>query len=162
MPSLASDMVRKSLDTFLAKAEQADALSPDDARELLASCAIPIVVLEKLGQLTLAFLDRGIEARYLAFLLKEFLDVLELGTKAFAAARSKVAIADLPTEERAEGVLMLEQAVRRAEEMRGESAGLLSRLTPWHVDPASLPGERGDKDAKGYISLDDLTALLLF
>jgi hypothetical protein len=161
MITLASDMVRKSLDPFVAKAEQRDDFSPDEAREFLASCVIPVVVLERLWQLTHGFLGRGIESKYLAFLLKEFLDVLEIGIKAFGAARGKVAATQLPAEERAEGVLMLEQAGRRAEEMRDEVSALLARLTPWEVDPSVLPGERGKKEAKGYTSLDDLTARLL-
>lgn len=162
MPTaLASDMARKSLEPFLAKAEQRDDFSFDEAREFLASCVIPIVVLERLGQLTHGFLDRGIESNYLAFLLKEFLDVLELGIKAFGTARGKAAAAPLPPEERAEGVLMLERAGRRAEEMYGEFSALLGRLTPWEADPSSLPEERGEKNATGYMSLDELTTRLL-
>jgi hypothetical protein len=159
--TLASDMVRKSLDPFLARAEQRDDFSPEVARDFLASCVIPVVVLERFAQLTHSVLDRGIESKHLAFLLKEFLDVLEIGIKAFGAARGKVAATELPAEERAEGVLMLEQAGRRAEEMRDEFSALLARLTPWEVDSSALPEERGEKQAEGYVSLDDLTARLL-
>lgn len=161
--TLASDMVRKSLDIFLESAQRPHDLSPDEMRELLASCEIPALVLEGLWQLTQRFLDRGTEGTHLAFLLKECVDVFDLGIKAFDTARARVKAADLTPEERTAGVSLLTQAGQRAVARRDELSALLQRLEtpPRDVMASSLPGDRGKREAGGYVGLDDLTARLL-
>src|SRR6267378_2086244 len=76
--TLASDMIRKSLDVFLETVERSHDFPADEVRELLDSCEIPALVLEGLWELTQGFLDRGMEGKRLAFLLKEFVDVFKL------------------------------------------------------------------------------------
>jgi hypothetical protein len=119
--------------------------------------------LEKQWLLTQDLLDRGTEGSKLTFRLKELLDALDLGVKAFGAGRNQVKTADLPPQEKADGLEAIEKAGRRAADMRAEASALLNWLeTPFpEIDPASLPEGIGEREAKGYISLDDLTARLL-
>ena len=162
-PPLASDMVRKGLAAFVERVEREPRLSPEEVRELLFSCTIPIALLEKLWELAQRLLDLGMEGRQLTFFLKEIVDVFDLGHKAFESAVERVKTVDLTSEERANGVSMLEQADRRCLQMRDELSALLRRLQapPRPVDPASLSGARGDRKAEGYINLDDLVTRLL-
>jgi hypothetical protein len=160
--ALTSDMVQKSLGALLDRVERQHDFAPDEAQELLASCEIGSLVLERLWQLVQGMLDRGIEGSKLTFLLKELVDVVELGRKAFERARARVTAANLPPDEKAEGESMLKQVEVRTAEMRGELSALLRWLEtpPKAVDPSSLPGGRGNKDTPGYVNLDDLTARL--
>jgi hypothetical protein len=161
--TLVSDMARKSLDPFLERAERRGEVSPEEARELLASCEIPAFVLERLWHLAQSYLDRGMERKQLAFLLKEYVEIHELGIKAFDAARDKVKVAGLAPEEKAEGLSMLERAGQEAAARRDELSSLLRRLETLRREVAqeSLPKGRGDQKAEGYVSLDDVTARLL-
>src|SRR5438552_17112699 len=111
--TLASDMAQKSFGALLERVEQQHDFSPDEAQELLASCEIGSVVLERLGQLTQRFLDRGMERKKLTFLLREFVDVMNSGIRAFDRARERVNLADLTPEEKAEGISRLEQLGQR-------------------------------------------------
>jgi hypothetical protein len=162
-PTLPLDMARKSVATLLERVEQQDAFSPDEARDLLASCEMGILVLERLWVLAQGFLDRGMESRKLTFLLKEFVDVLELGVKAFDVARERVRSAGLTSQEKVEGLSALERAGRRAVDMREEWSALVSWLEtpPPEIDPQSLPEGVGEPEAEGYITLDELTNRLL-
>jgi hypothetical protein len=161
--TLPSDMARKSVAVLLERVEQQDAFSPDEARELLASCEMGFLVLERLWVLSQGFLDRGMESRKLTFLLKEFVDILELGVKAFEVARDRVKSAGLTSQEKAEGLNALDRAGRRAVEMREEWSSMVSWLEAPRpqIDPESLPRDGGEQDAKGYITLDELTDRLL-
>lgn len=164
MPStLSSDMARKSVAVLLERVERQDAFSPDEARELLDSCEMGLLVIERLGLLAQGFLDRGMEGKKLTFLLKELVDVLELGVKAFDVARQRVLAAGFAPQEAAEGLSAIGRAGRRAAEMRDEWSALVKWLetTPPEVDPAALPQGGGEREAEGYINLDDLTARLL-
>jgi len=156
-------MVRKSLDVFLASVEQPHDFPVQEARELLANSAIPVLELEGLWQLTQRFLDRGMERKHLTGILRAARDVFELGIKGLDAARARVNHADLPPKEKEEGLLTFEQAGRRAAERHAELSGLLHRLetSPRQVAPSSLPENRSNREANGYVKLDDLTARLL-
>jgi hypothetical protein len=122
-----------------------------------------VLVLERLWQLTRQFLDQGMESKKLRFLLKEVVDVIEVGIEVFDAAHSRVKLADIASQEKTDAVSMLEGASRRAAEMRDESSGLLNWLEapPSKGTPSSLPEGRGEREAAGYIGHDDLTARLL-
>lgn len=161
--TIASDMVRKSFGALLERVERQGDFSPDEAQELLAGCEIGSLVLEQLWRLAQGCLDRGMESRKLTFLLKEFLDVIELAIKTFDAARAKVKVADFTSKERAEGLSMLELQGRRAAEMRDGLSALLRWLEtpPKTLAPSVLPVGRGDREAEGYVDLDDLTTRLL-
>src|SRR5207249_4560715 len=116
--TLSSDMVRKSLDVFIERLEGADDFTPDEARGLLDSCEMAVLLQDKLWQMAQALLDRGMESKKLAFLLKEFTDVIEVGLKAFNTAGDRLKGTALTPEERTKGVSLLEQAARRAVERR--------------------------------------------
>jgi len=156
-------MARKSLGAVLERVEQPQDFSFDEGWQLLAGCEIGFVVLEKLWDLSQGFLNRGMEGRKLTFLLKEFVDVLDLGSKVFKAARTRLPGAKLPPEEEAEAVFRLEGLGRRVAERRDELSALVSWLeTPLsEVAPSLLPVGRENRDAEGFVSLDDLTARLL-
>jgi hypothetical protein len=160
--TLTSEMAQKSLGALLDRVERQREFSPDEARELLASCEIGSLVLERLWQLAQELLDRGIEGRKLTFMLKELADVVELGRRAFDGARARVATADLTPEEKSAGESMLKQVDLRTAEMRDELTALVRWLEtpPAEVDPSSLPGGRADRDAQGYVNLEDLTSRL--
>jgi hypothetical protein len=162
-PTLPSDMARKSVATLLERVEQQDAFSPDEGRDLLASCEMGFLVLERVWVLAQGFLDRGMESWKLTLLLKEFVDVLEVGVKAFDVARERVKSSGLTSQDKAEGLSALGRAERRAAEMREELSSLVNWLeTPFpEIDPQSLPERVGEREAEGYITLDDLTNRLL-
>ena len=86
-PTLPSDMTRKSVAVLLERVERQNDSSPDEAFELLAGCEIAFLVLEKQWLLIQDLLDRGTEGSKLIFRLKELLDALDLGVKAFAIGR---------------------------------------------------------------------------
>jgi len=160
---LTSEMARKSFGALLEGVERQEDFSPDEAHELLASCEMGSLVLERLWHLAQGFLDRGMEARKLTFLVKELVDVIELGIKALDTARERVKAAAIAQEKRAEAIAMLELQGRRATEIRDELLALVRWLeTPRPaVTPSSLPVDAGDRDAQGYVDLKDLTARLL-
>jgi hypothetical protein len=162
-PTLPSDMARKSVAVLLERVERQGAFSPDEGRELIAGCEIVFIVLEKQWVLIQGLLDRGTEGSKLTVRLKELVNVLELGAKAFGVARDQVTAADLASQEKADGLDALERAARRVADMRSEASALLSWLeTPFReIDPMSLPEGIGEREAEGYITLDDLTARLL-
>ena len=162
-PTLPSDMTRKSVAVLLERVERQNASSSDEAFELLAGCEIAFLVLEKQWLLIQDLLDRGTEGSKLIFRLKELLDALDLGVKAFAIGVNQVKTAYLTSQEKAEGLAVIEKALRRVTDLRAEASALLNWLeTPFpEIDPASLPKGSGERDAEGYISLDDLTARLL-
>jgi hypothetical protein len=161
--ALASDIARRSLGALLERVEGQQRFSPDEARELMAGCEVTAGVQEVLGHLVQGFLARGMEGRKLAFLLKEFVDILEIARKAYAVARERVEAAELPPEECAAAVALLGRAGQRAATMGGEWSGLVRRLEtpPRPIDPGTLPADRGEQQAKGYRSLDELAAGLL-
>ena len=156
--TLTSDMVRSSLDVFLARVEEPHEFSAEEVRELLSSCEIPVLVLERLWLQIQGILDRGMECRKFCTFLNGAINVLELGVKAFTAAQAPVRNADLSSQEKEEGLSKLQQAGRRAVEMRDKLAKLVRWIStpPRPIDPATLPSGRGDPNAPGYISLDDL------
>jgi hypothetical protein len=160
--ALAPDMARKSLDTLLQRVEQQRHFSADEARELLASCELAALILERLWRLVQGFLDRGMERTKLLFFLKELVDVLALGQKAFDVAQARAKAADLTPQEGLEGLSLLERAGRRAAQMHDDLLSLVRWLEtpPSDVDRSSLPAGREDPDAGKYVSLDDLTARL--
>ena len=162
-PTLPSEMARKSVAVLLEWVERQETFSPDEAQELLASCEIGSLVMERLWVLSQGFLDRGMEGKKLTFLLKEFVDVLELGGKAFDVARERVKAADLTAQERAEGINALDRAGRRAAEMREEWSSMISWLEAPRpmIDIEALPKNAGGPGAEGYITLDELTERLL-
>jgi hypothetical protein len=161
--TIASDMARKSFGALLEGVERHGNFSPDEAQELLVSCEIGSMVLERLWRLGRECLDRGMESKKLTFLVKEFLDVIELGVKTFDTALEKVKVANFTPEERADGLSLLEVQGRRAAKMHEELSALLRWLeTPAKpLGPLNLPADRGDREATGYVDLDDLTARLL-
>jgi hypothetical protein len=161
--TLTSDMVRKSLDVFLERLEEVDEFTPDDARGLLDSCEMAVLLQDKLWQMAEALLDRGMESKKLASLLKGFTDVIEIGLKAFATAGERLKSAVLTPEESTKAVSLLEQATRRATERRDRLLRLLQWLAtpPREVSARSLPENRGDQKATGYLSLDEVTNQLL-
>ena len=160
--TLASDMAHKSLGTLLERVERQREFSSDQARELIASCEVGSLALERCWQLVQEFLSRGMERRQLIFFLKELLDGIELGLKAFNVAHTRIKAADLTSEEKADSVGLVERVSRRSVEMRDELSALLRWLeTPQPaIDPLTLPAGRGNRDAEGYVNLDDLTRLL--
>src|SRR5262245_26986726 len=112
--TLASDMVRRSLDAILERVERPGRLSGDAARELLDTCVIPPMLVAILWDLINRSLNRGIEGKKLVALLRELQDVLDLGLRAYATTREKVVIADLSTEEQAQAVLLFDRATASA------------------------------------------------
>jgi hypothetical protein len=161
--TLASDMVQRGLTVLLERTRQQREFSADEARQLIDSCEIGFILVERIWNLAQGFLDRGMEGRKLAFLLKESLDIFALSVEAFEAARSKVEASGLAEEEKNAGSAGLEKWSRRAEKMRDELSSLLRWLEtlPPAVNPSSLPGGRENREAAGYVDLDDLTARLL-
>lgn len=159
-PTLPSDMARQSVAVLLERVERQGASSPDEARELLAGCEIAVLVLEKQWLLIQDLLDRGTEGSKVIFRLKELLDSLDLSAKAFAGGVDQVKAADLTSQEKADGLAAIEKAGRRVAELRAEALALFNWLkTPFpEIDPASLPKGSREREAKGYISLDELTA----
>ncbi len=141
---LASEIVGKGLNAFLERVERQEPLSAAEARQLLASCDLPIVLLERYWQLVQGSLDRGMERESLLVLLKEAMDNLEQGARTFATARTRINSADLASEERTAGSDMLEYAHARASRMLGELSSLYNRLTapPREMEVATLPEER--------------------
>jgi hypothetical protein len=161
--TIASDVVRKGLDVFLENVSQQTEPTPDEARDLVLSCAIPAVLLEQLWELLQRFLDRGMEGRQFTFLVKEYLDVSDLGIKALDAAAERIKSADLPEDEKAAGLAQVETARRRSVQWHDELAALVRRLVAPRraIEPASLPPSGGPGEAQGYLSLDELTDRLL-
>jgi hypothetical protein len=161
--TIASDMARKSFGALLERVERQGSFSPEEAQELLASCEIGSMVLERLWRLAQGCLDRGMESKKLTFLVKEFMDVIELAIKTFGTARERAKVAGLTPDERAEGLSSLELQGQRAAEMHNELSALLRWLQKpaKTLGPLTLPADRGDREAEGYVDLNDLTARLL-
>jgi hypothetical protein len=156
-------MARKSFSVLLDNVEGQRVLSPDEGRELLAGCETGALLLEGLWQLAQGALDRGMEARRLTFLLKEFLDVIAVGRKVFGAASQRVRQADLAPEGRAEGESLLGRLDRRAAEMHDRLSALVRWLEtpPAPINAAALPAGRGEQRAEGYLGHEEMTARLL-
>jgi hypothetical protein len=161
--TLASDMVQKSLAVFSDRVQRQQLFSAAEARELLAGCPILFLSLEKLWELAQGFLDRGMESKRMIFLLKECADLLDWGIQALSKATERVEASELSADEKTEGEALLERARLQALEWRNELSKLVHRLEtpPRPVDPAMLPGGRGDREAKGYVGLDEMTAHLI-
>src|SRR5208282_3153425 len=158
--TLASDIARNSFDTLRQTVERQCEFSRDEVRELLTGCEMASLGLEKLWEFAQGFIDRGTEARKLTFLLKQLADVIQLGIKTFDAAGERVKAADVRPQERTESLAALQALVERAARMRDELSPLLRRLEapPRDIDPSLLPERTGEREAKGYIDHDELTA----
>lgn len=160
--TLASDMARNSLNVFLERAQQQRELSSEEGRDLLDSCGIAEAVLDRLWQLTHGFIDRGMEGKRLLILLKELLEVLEVGSDAFATAKEKIALATMDKESQTHGFRLLDQAATRTRKMFDEASELVRRLEkPMKGFDASIISEgRGNENAEGFIGLEDFAAKL--
>jgi hypothetical protein len=155
--TLAAEINQKSLAVFLERIEAQDDLSADDVRELAATCAIPLAMLEKHWQLIQELLDRGIEGKQLSRAIVELLGILDLGIDCFTAARRKMEAASVSAKDRDEAMSKLDRAATRASQMRDDLKRLLANLEkPLHIDPTTLPQKRGDQNADGYVPLDRL------
>ena len=161
--TLGSDMARTSFHALLEKVERTQPFSADEARNLIADCELGNLIAERLWQLFQGFLDAGMESRKLSFLLKELMDILELGLKTFRAATERVRVTDLPDSEKTDALLLLMRFSRQTAERQDELASLLNWIEapPKDVDPASLRRERSEEKAEGYIGLSELTSHLL-
>src|SRR5438874_2630200 len=75
--------------------------TPDEVRNFLFACGWGAAVLDRLGEMAQGFLHRGMERRKLSFLLKEFIDVIELAIhEVYPKVRSITAGEALPADER--------------------------------------------------------------
>src|SRR5438309_1699734 len=131
--TVASDMAHRSLDALFERLEQQGHYSMDEARELLASCEIGGMVLERLWQFAQACLDRGMEASRLIAVLKELADVANVGAKSFQAACDRIQDSDLAADEKSQGISALMRAGRRASQMGDE----LMPMLRWLMKPTS-------------------------
>jgi hypothetical protein len=156
--TLASDMVRKGLSVLLERVERQQDFPPRDVADLLTSCDMTAVFLDRLWQLAQGCLDRGLEGKQLSSLLKELVETLELGIKALILARERMQTAKPPAD-----VSMLERSLQLAAHRRDELVALVSRLetSSRAVALASLPTGRGERESDGYVSLESLQDRLL-
>jgi hypothetical protein len=152
------DMVRGGLRPFIERAEQSRSLTPDQTRELLDGAAIPLFLLERLWEQAKGMIDRGVERGTLIAVLTDHIDLIDRCTQAFDDILARAGATDLAPGE----VAKLEGAAQRLRGMRGVVAGQLQRLgAPLPpVDLSSLPSRSGERQAAGYVSLDDLAARL--
>jgi hypothetical protein len=161
--SLVSDMFRSTLGVFCDHVERQQTFSREDAMELLSTCDIVRLVMDRSWELTQGQLNSGIEGKKMAATLNEYIALFESSERAFGVGLNRIRAANLTHVEQAKGLSLLKELQQIAEKRRQE----LSKLLQWLQAPrsdtgfASLPGDRGTKDAAGYIGLDEFNAQFL-
>lgn len=161
--TLASDLAQKSLDVLLEHAGQSRNGSVDETKELLDNCEYPYLLIERLWRSIQESLDRGVEKRKFTALVKDCLDVIERTAGTMNAIRERVKVAPLSPQDKTVGLSLLAELDRGASDKRNR----LTELVRWlekprpEIDVSKLPANRGDPDAKGYISHEELVARLL-
>jgi hypothetical protein len=103
-------------------------------------------------------LNRGEEGRRLRFMLLELKDVLDFAVLGLPEIRDKVRREAPGFEAKQDGLLALAESIRRVETIRDEVNKLLSFLShsPPAVEVSTLTSAGAVKDAKGYLSLEQM------
>jgi hypothetical protein len=116
----------------LGEHQRAPLFAPDDVRDLLFTCDTGAAVLDRLHVSLQVCLGRGIEGGKLAFVLKEFADVIELAlNEVYPKLRSITADGALPEGERLAGLDTLDHFREHAVALRTE----LISLQQWVETP---------------------------
>jgi len=157
-PTMAQEAFRPLRAALGTDRKEAD-YSPDEVRNLLYACGFGAAVLDKLREMFQAFLRRGMESRKLHFLVKEFMDVLELARdEVYPKVRAITAGGALPAEERSSSLGSLDEFSRNAAAVQAELATLQRWLEapPPDIDLAAILAEKAAAQPVPYDDLDDI------
>jgi hypothetical protein len=158
--TLACDLAQRSLDVLLEHAGQSRNGSVDETKELLDNCEYPFPLIEQLRRSVQESLDHGVERRKFMAQLKDCLDVIERTIQTMHAIRERVKSTALPSQDKAAGLLLLDRLDRDTTEKRDQLTELLRWLEKPRpeIDLSLIAADGGQRDAKGFVDLDQLKA----
>src|SRR5438477_11175691 len=93
--TLTGEMLRASLRPLVERVAQSETMTPDEADEMLANCALLATLLDQSWSRVEGMVSRGIERENLLAALRELTDLLDQCAAAFGDVRAKAALMNL-------------------------------------------------------------------